>query len=237
MKYLILIILAIFVLAGNSCIDCTKGSDKIISVKRSGPETPFSEVECNGDFDFYILQDTLCSVSVEGDDNIVPYVHTSITNNRLKITQSLNCISSSHVSVYIHLQFFDSLDFNGSGYVECDNISNETINAQLSGSGAIDFRNLNVYTASMDISGSGEISVEGEAHNGYLGISGSGMIKAFKFYVDYSTASISGSGDIYTFFYKSLSAEISGSGSVFYKGDPNNVSASVTGSGRVVNNN
>ena len=107
-----------------------------------------------------------------------------------------------------------SLSINGSGDIKTDHIQSEKLEASVYGSGNIRLVNGTVSNILLEIVGSGNI-ISGDVIGGTV------------------SAAMSGSGSISIGVLDALNATVAGSGSVRYKGNPSNISKSITGSGSV----
>jgi hypothetical protein len=237
MRKLILPTLSILIsCAFISCQHCVEGSNRPLSEDRTGQIHDFTEIESNGDFDVELVQDTVTSVFVDADDNIVPYISTFTSGRRLVLEYKSNkCFQPHERSVItVYVPAVTKIIQNGSGSITCDNLYVEnSIDIQLSGSGDIYIRNLNAEDVYANASGSGDITLTGDANYSRNYMSGSGLIDAYRLYVHESDAIMTGSGSIYVRFLDWLKVDISGSGDVHYRGNRRDVSITGGGSGEV----
>jgi hypothetical protein len=87
----------------------------------------------------------------------------------------------------------------------------------------------------LSVSGSGNIDLKSSATNSINAkVSGSGNIDCSSISSKDVEAKLSGSGNIKVYASNSIDAKISGSGNVYYKGDVQNISTKVVGSGKVL---
>jgi len=107
------------------------------------------------------------------------------------------------------------------------------LQSNVSGSGKVFIANSIKGRAKFGVSGSGKVLAAGKAEEVKAVISGSGKVLAADLETDRCEVSISGSGDVEINVKSELDARITGSGSVMYKGNPNHVNASSSGSGKV----
>ncbi|MBK7175354.1 MAG: DUF2807 domain-containing protein [Bacteroidales bacterium] len=230
---LIILIISIFVILFLSgCVyERIEGNYDLDTENRT--EEPFTEIISNGSFRVFVIPDSVTSISVKAESNILPYLYTISDGETLRIgfKNGYNIHENYPVEVFIHTPSVKSLRLQGSGRVECLGFSESSVELDLSGSGNIeaDFEAIHVDAA---ISGSGNIHLSGSADNSDMRISGSGKIHALDFTQKNCNAFVSGSGDIYTDVIDQLDAHISGSGCVYYTGDPD-VDTNITGSGKV----
>ncbi len=195
----------------------------------------FDEVINNGSFEVYIIPATYHEVEVDAESNLLPYIRTVVSGNRLFIETSDNrCINNSlNMIVRVYTPYADGIELNGSGSVEADDLYLDNLRLRLNGSGNIDVTNVDALDIEATISGSGVIYLSGIAETTDFSISGSGNIESYSLNQLRCFANISGSGNMYVRASSLLDARISGSGNVYYRGNPD-VIQRITGSGRVI---
>lgn len=218
---------------------CLKGNGITIEEERLPGE--FNGVISEGDYDVFIVIDTVYKVIIEADENLVPYIRTVVKNERLIVDNGTRrCLRNDGdvpIRIYVHTPDMFYISLEGSGIIYSDYfIYVDYLRVELTGSGIINLRDIDAIELDVLLSGSGEIELWGIAGSGDLNIPGSGKIKAYHLEQDECSASISGSGDMYVFVYDYLNANISGSGKIFYRGNPR-ISVKITGSGSLINNN
>jgi len=213
--------------------DCLDGNGRSSSVRRVVGD--FSSVTSYGNFVVNVSKGDTKSVSVEADENLLPYIETNIRGNTLILETTDNrCIKSSNqIFIDIVTPEIYELKMAGSGVIYCDDVITDDLKYVLEGSGEIKSSGIIVDNIQAILSGSGEISIEGTALQTDFMISGSGNIRTLNLETDNCIATITGSGNIYTYVNDLLNVLISGSGNVVYKGDPEKT-VTITGSGRVI---
>jgi hypothetical protein len=196
----------------------------------------FSGVVSEGEFDVFIVPDSEYAVTLEADENLIPYIRTRISGNTLIVDQGTRkCLRSENpIRITVYMPQVAYLNLTGSGMITGDNIEADELRVELTGSGLIDLRGLKTGLLDALITGSGEMIFWGETVDADLDITGSGVIKAFHLESVNCVANISGSGSMEIKVEKQLTAYISGSGNIYYKGNPPSVSLKVTGSGAVI---
>lgn len=104
----------------------------------------------------------------------------------------------------------------------------------LSGSGSIEMTNsFHSKEFNVIVSGSGDIVLDGKTEDLEIMISGSGEIDARNMASKSCKVAVSGSGEAKVDCKHSLDVMVSGSGEVYYSGEPEHKSVSITGSGEV----
>lgn len=210
-----ILILTAAVLLLTACIkDHIRGSGITITTDRNVPA--FNSVKVEGSGNVSIVKGTTQQVKVTGYENLVPIYETNVVNGNLilKFRDDYN-VRNSNISVAITALSIQGVYINGSGDINVSGFSDSSLDAEINGSGKITASN-SVYT------------------NVFYHINGSGHINARTVQTSDADARISGSADIDLLVSNRLKARISGSGNINYWGNPAEVDAQVSGSGKVV---
>lgn len=218
----------------TSCLEmhAIEGNGNVTTESRT--VSSFSQITSEASFNVYISQDSIQSLTVEAESNLLPYIETDVSGSVLliKVREHRNIDNNEPIKIYIKSPFIENIDLAGSGSVDCDSMITSNLDVHLSGSG-----NMNIIAVGnkieAQISGSGTIIMSGTASETDFEIDGSGNIHSYDLLQDTCFADISGSGDMYVNVNKFLDVKISGSGKVHYIGNPV-VNTSVTGSGTVI---
>jgi hypothetical protein len=211
----------------------------------------FLRVFNEGEFDVYIIQDSLEEIIIEAESNLIPLIRTRLDGTALVIDSQDNLQPNFPMMVYVHTAELNEIKLSGSGLMQAEDIATGDMEISISGSGDIFFSGsaLNVTTSipgsgsmdlgltctelNADISGSGNMEIVGTANNGDFHISGSGSVNAYDFTLQDCHITISGSGSTYVTVEHYLNVNISGSGSVYYLGSPV-IETKITGSGSII---
>lgn len=221
LRYLILAMSIILIVFFDSCekYNCIEGNFIYASEDRTAGN--FSGVELDGSFYVDINYDTVTSVIVEGDENLMRYISTSVKANTLEIRNtSRRCLDSGNeIIITVGTPVLRYIKLDGSGFISSDYFSSGSMEIEVDGSGSVhadvDCNEMHAF-----IDGSGEIRLYGTGIDSYMGIDGSGRIRAFDFETEVCYIDIDGSGDAYVFVWDLLDVNINGSGIVYYKGNP-----------------
>lgn len=218
----------------NYCID---GNGNAVTESRI-PTGDFDEISVAANFNAVVTPYTKDSISVEAESNLMPYIITEVSGNRLILrTPTNNCVDPQKpIVIHVFAKNVGRLDISGSGSITTDPITTGDLAVNISGSGKIS-ANTTATKVSANISGSGNIVLTGSATDANYRISGSGNIDASALISQNCYSVISGSGNIYCSATDKLDVTISGSGSVYYKGTPGSVNANISGSGKLVQSN
>jgi len=204
------------VLMSAACVDIVafggvQGSGVSKSEQRS--LAPFNAIGLAGSADVRVTIAEKQSVAVEGDDNILPLIETSVASGKLEISTKTPYSSRIGVTVTITVPALDSVGVAGSGDVSVTGLDAESFVASVAGSGVV--------------------RATGKARRVEAKVAGSGDIDFSELKAAEASAAVTGSGDIRIHATDSLSASVTGSGDISYSGTPKNVSRNVLGSGDV----
>jgi Putative auto-transporter adhesin, head GIN domain len=198
----------------------------------------FNSLISNGSINVKISYGSPKELTIQADENLLPYVETNLQNGTLTIKSknNTNLRSKTGITVFLSMDQIKSLKLSGSGKIIGNGAftnDDKTIIA-ISGSGNLSlnfdtFKDLDLF-----VSGSGNIKLNGNSKTMSAHISGSGNIDCSDTRTNDITASISGSGNIKVYADNSVDASISGSGNVFYSGNPQKIERKVSGSGKVI---
>jgi hypothetical protein len=215
-----------------SCNSIT-GSGNIITQTRSVGQ--IEGVKASGSIDVEVTNDVTQLVKVEADDNIIPYIITSLEDGVLNVHyKSHMSFTNTHAKVYVSAQTLKKLSISGSGDISSrDTLKNaEQIDFTVSGSGDINAL-VDAPHITANIGGSGTITLLGRTKDFNCNVGGSGDIKANKLLSENTNASVSGSGSAHIFASVHLVAKVSGSGDIYYSGRPSSPEIHTSGSGSI----
>lgn len=188
------------------------GSGNVVSESRA--VSGFDSVAFRGSGLLSIDDTGTESLTIEAEDNLLPYLSSEVSGRRLILSVKPNVTIQPSRPIVFRLTVKDLNDIEASG------------------SGEIDAKNLEAETLSLDQSGSFDTSLGGSVTRFRITLSGSGDVLADNLVASEVAVDISGSGDVVVQAGSKLSVRISGSGSVEYAGDPQ-VTQTISGSGSV----
>ncbi len=197
----------------------------------------FDSVVLKGIGDLEVVPGEVTAVVVEGEDNILPYVQTTVEGGTLVVEIRAEggpviVVPTRPLRYRVTAGAVDRVETLGSGNVELRSVSAPNLTVKTTGSGTIRLTSLQVGSLSATISGSGSVEGEGSASNVAVASSGSGNAHLEGVKAENAEITLSGSGDAYLRVSNRLDAKSYGSGRVLYYGNPS-VSALVLGSGSV----
>lgn len=195
----------------------------------------FTGLDVSGNVKVYVKQDSVSSIRIQTDENLLDYMITENRNGTLHIhqKQGTNLRPSQSIKVYVSGPSFKL--FNASG--ACDFISenkitgSETVRISLSGASDVKLE-LIAPGIDADLSGAGTINLKGETRNFSVDGSGSTNIKCFELMTENTKVDLSGAGNAEVFASVKLEVDVSGAADVKYKGNAT-VNQKISGAGSV----
>ncbi len=226
----------VFLIGACSCtIKTIEGSGNVVTETRA--VSGVRAISLSGLGEVLLTQTGEESLTVEADDNLMPYLRTEMRGGTLHLGlhadfKGANFRPSRPVRLHLTVGSIDGISISGSGMLRADELEAEGIDIDVSGSGTVVVTSLRTGRLGAGISGSGQIQLGGAVGKQSVSISGSGSYRGMNLASDSATVDVSGSGVAVVWVERELSASISGSGSIAYYGGPN-VSKSISGSGRL----
>lgn len=161
----------------------------------------YTGVSSAGSMNVQIAYGNANTITVEADENLLPYIETSVENGNLliKTKKGYNLKSKHKMVVNVSLTRLTALKLSGSGNMNGDGAFANTgkTDVSISGSGNIKLGFGNISELNTSISGSGNIDLRGKNCNNITAtISGSGNIDCSDVQVNDVFAKVSGSGNI-----------------------------------------
>jgi hypothetical protein len=211
--------------------DVTRANGDLITETRN--EKDFHALEVNTSGRVEVRTDSVFSIEVTCEENIMPYLETTVKNGVLQISFDRPVYDVDGLRILVSAPKWDAFEVNGSADIKVkDPVKGTDLAVRISGSGDVEILNADFQKVKITVTGSGTADISGKANDLNGSVSGSGDIEALNFPVKTAKASISGSGDIRLDVSDALEAIVSGSGDVEYKGNAK-VDSQVSGSGRV----
>lgn len=209
-----------------------KGNGHMKMEERTVPS--FTGVASHGSFDV-IVSNGAAGLKLEAEENILPYIETSVENGVLHIRTKDGYWLSTKLDgkIYVTAPVLTSVKSYGSGNITGKSRISalERLELKVTGSADIDL-DVDAPEVEGEITGSGNMKLMGETKKFKATIAGSGDVKAYDLKSEETTIKISGSGSADVFASVKLDVRVAGSGDVNYKGG-GQVSSNIAGSGTV----
>jgi hypothetical protein len=189
-----------------------KGSGNVVTEERDVSD--FTSVSLQGIGDLFVDQTGSESLTITADDNLLPYIETRVSGDKLIISIKRNTTFSDAAELTYHVTAaeLDGLELDGFGRMTGDNLNGETLTVQLDGAGSI--------------------TVSGEVDRQTVEINGAGGYDASDLISQEASVTHNGAGLAVVQVSDQLDATINGLGTVEYIGDPQ-VAKEVSGLGSV----
>ncbi len=202
-------------------------------VKETRNVAGFAHVSVGGSGKLTIQQGDEESLTIEADDNLLPFIESAVSGGDLRLgPHDVNIRPTRTILYNLKVKNLNALYLSGSLEAEAPQVKTDKFSLQVSGSGKVDIGKLEAGKLDIQVSGSGNIGIAGQVTEQHIGISGSGSYRAADLQSQHASADISGSGSLVLWATDSLSAHVSGSGEIDYYGNPQ-IDAQTSGSGRV----
>lgn len=199
----------------------------------------YDKVKVVGFFDIDLVSGTEGNLTLEGDQNILDYIVTEVTNNTLTISTQKGIslrTGKNKLLITVPVETLDEISLVGSGDINSKStIKGANMDVILAGSGDINLSLDNAKT-NVSITGSGDIRLKGKTTDFIGNVSGSGDLSCSDFKAQNVEVSISGSGDAKVYASNVLKARVSGSGDIQYSGNPAKQDTKTSGSGSISKN-
>jgi hypothetical protein len=219
----------------SSCnINCLEGRGDLKTETRLMKS--FTKIQLKMDAKVIIIKDSVQSVRVEAQPNVLQVLSTNVSGKWLYIDVDGCIMDYKPITIYISTPSLEALEINGSGSVVGQgNFSTERVELTINGSGSITI-GLNANEVYSGIRGSGNINLSGSARKSKIDIAGSGDVNAQEMPSESCDVNVKGSGNCRVFAIGKLNVDVAGSGNVYYKGKPD-ISTNIAGSGKLEKSN
>ena len=206
-----------------------KGSGHVITENRTA--SGFNNVDISGAIDVYVKQDSVSSVKVEADDNILEYIQVHSDGSTLEIytENNIRLKPTNKIKVYISNPQYKEIQVSGASTIRCENEITSADAIDIGLSGASDGRlELNAPKISVHLTGASNTSIKGKTKDFEGSASGASEIRGFDLLSENADVDASGASHIEIFASVRINGQSSGASSVNYKG---NAQSSVEKSG------
>jgi hypothetical protein len=195
----------------------------------------FNGIDVSGNTDVYVKEDSVISIRIEADENLLQYIIVENNNGKLVIHQKegTDLKPTKSIKVYVSGPSINYLAASGACdfYSENQLTGTEPVMIDLSGSSDAQLY-IKAPKVEAGLSGAGTITLKGEAKELRVDGSGSTDIRCFELMTESTYVELSGAGNAEVFASVKLDVHVSGAADVRYKGNPE-VSQNINGAGSV----
>lgn len=239
-----LIFVIVLLLANSACsalpANTILGSGNVI--RQTFEVNGFNQIQLETVGTIQLVQGDSDSLTVETDDNILPYLNVKVAGETLVLIgkNNINLEPSVSITYYLTVKNIRAITTNSSGNISADLITADKFNIFVNGSGDVSLDRANVQQLSIASDGSGHVTIaelagetvyaqilasgniqlSGEAHSLDLKSTGSGDALLKDLQTSDVQADLQASGDAWVWALETLDVAIAGSGDVSYYGTP-----------------
>ncbi len=175
--------------------------------------SPFESVDIRGAYDVSITCRQEQSVTITGDDNILPHIVTRIRGKTLIVESNESISPEISLELNITVGNVESVKTSGAIDVTISDMENQKIE--------------------IDINGAGGVRAAGTTRELAVTISGAATLNTKDLLSEDAAITINGTGSAEVFASRKLEAEINGAGNIGYYGNPTEVAQDVSGVGSI----
>jgi hypothetical protein len=210
-----------------------RGNGKMKTENRTAGN--FNSIDVSGIADVYVKQDSVTSIRIETDENLMEYILIDNDGGTIRIHQKkgTNLKPSKAIKIFVSGPTFKHFGASGACnyYTENKITSSEPVSINLSGATNVKLE-LNAPKIDADMSGAGTLRLKGETKDFSVDGSGSTDIRCFDLMTENTTVELSGAGDAEVFASVKLVVHVSGAADVKYKGNAT-LTKDISGAGSV----
>ena len=169
-----------------------------------------------------VMQGDNVGVVIEADDNLLPYITTSVFAGQLiiDVKPGVSLNPKSDVRYKITVKNLKEVQNSGAAKVHIQDLTTDSLALSSSGAGEFTIDNLMADSLDASLSGAGSFNASGECEKIDIRISGAGSFNAPDLEVKQANIHISGMGTATVWVTDALESRISGAGSISYYGSP-----------------
>jgi hypothetical protein len=220
---------------GNFGFNVIRGSGTVKTETREA--SGFHAVTLAGLGDLAITQGDSEGLTIEAEDNLLPYITTEVNNGRLAIgiksgTSNISLAPTKPIKYNLQVKTLDSIGLSGAGNITTPSLTGDKLDLNTSGAGNMSLAKIQVKQLTTSMSGAGNATLDGQADGQDVSLSGLGNYSAGNLQSKTASVTVSGAGSATVWVGQTLTVRISGAGAVSYYGSPQ-VQQTISGVGSV----
>lgn len=228
---LIIAILCSSLLAISGPAKRIKGSGNVI--KETRQLDSFHAIDVGGAFEIELIKSNDEKIIIETDDNIMPYIKTSVSGGELDIDNTEDINNPTELKLTIYYKNLDELEISGAASLYSSDVLKAS-NFEMDCSGASEITlKLDIGSLEGDFSGASKLELEGQVKSAELDLSGASVLRAYGLEISDLELDASGAATVKVLVLDRLNIEASGASSVRYKGDPSIELSGISGASSV----
>lgn len=238
---LVLFLITLFSCKKEDLNGLFKSTGSNVTIERDASQ-PFHRIYLNDDINLVLTQGSGYRITLEGGENMLPGIVTSVDSNTLVIsnTNKFNWTRSYNrkITAYVTLTDLSELTYNATSRVSCtDTIRNyDSITVlAVGGSGYIDLTVSAIKTKLAIFKGcSADMKIKGFSGESFLYTAGYGLLACDSLNSTLVFMRSLSSNNCYIRFSRRLEYELMGIGDIWYYGPSYGVAGNITGSGMLI---
>jgi Putative auto-transporter adhesin, head GIN domain len=182
----------------------------------------FNSVDVSGNIDVYVKQDSVASVRIEADENLLEYVHITVDDGTLEIEEEsgYDLRSNKGIKVYVSGPSFKNFEASGACGIYSENKISNSNEISVSATGASSIKmELIAPKVKAESTGASHVTLNGETKTFDADASGASGIKCFDLLTEEAEVEISGASHAEVFASVKLDLHASGASTIKYKGN------------------
>ena len=196
--------------------------------------SPFDEIEIEGPVKLVLRQDSSFKIAVSADSSIVDKIKTTVSGDKFKVSlDPMQYCGADSIVIHAGIGALTKVQAAGASKVYSEGVLHVgDIEMKLSGATEL---NLNLYAGKVKTNsdGAARLTLSGQAGAHELDSKGVLELNAFDFVVAQYDIDIQGTGKSNINVLNDLKVKSSGSSTIFYKGNPKNVSDKKSGTSKL----
>lgn len=196
--------------------------------------SPFNEIEIDGPVKLVLRQDSSFKIAVSADSSIIDKIKTTVSGEKFKVSlDPMQYCGSDSIVIHAGIGALTKVKAAGASKVYSEGSLHVGDLAMLL-SGATEL-NLNLYAGKVktESDGAARLTLSGQAGAHELDSKGVLELNAFDFVVAQYDIDIQGTGKSNINVLNDLKVKTSGSSTIYYKGNPKNVSDKKSGTSKL----
>jgi hypothetical protein len=203
--------------------DVLRGSGHVVTEERTVAD--FDRVSLTGAGDVIITQGETEALTVETDDNLLPYIQTRVKHGTLTLgftaaARNKNVRPTQGIIFHLSVKDLTALQLFGAGNIRAASLEADRLELHLSGAGDVQVDALTAQELEVRLSGAGNFRLAGQVTEQDVRLTGAGDYRAGELESQTATVQLSGVGRATVWAADSLDTQITGVGEIQYYGDP-----------------
>lgn len=210
-----------------------------VAAAEARPVAPFQALVVRGEGEVVVEQGEVDALTVEGDDNLVPLVKSSVEDGTLTIDAGQHWLRSLDPSLPLRYRVtvrdLTSLELVGNALAKIPALTTERLTVVVDGTGVAELGALRATSLDASVDGTGRLAVDGMVTDQVVRVDGSGSYDASGLSSRVADVTVDGTGAANVSVSERLVATVDGSGLITYGTDADGLQLvdTVDGSGEI----